>query len=127
MAKDYDTINICFLDAGPTKNVYDGSFGCVKCLFRSKNVHDPVSMMDIIEKSSRTTTCIPASQLECQKWRELLPKYFIMPGNVRAKKPMSFLFEWRACIILLLRNFQTLLRKRVLTYMLTCLRRVKLC
>lgn len=48
-----------------------------------------------------------------------------MLANAHTMKTMYFLFERRARVLFLLRNFRILLRKRVLTFLLTCQWRFK--
>ena len=88
-----NSIKLCFLIAGHTKNVCDGSLGHVKRHLKSKNVYNPFEMMDVINNSSKTTACIPGLNVRCIIWKEFLELFFFIPSNFQITKCHSFEFD----------------------------------
>lgn len=118
MRKVFSKVEIMFLVAGHTKNVCDGAFGSVKRLFRARNVHSPKEIMQVIEKSARTTSCISSSQIDWLRWREILPKFFVMPNTLRIMKNLVFSFRSETPGTIFVKDYSTSLSE-VCHYLLT--------
>ena len=67
-----DSIELCFLIAGYTKNVCDGAFGHGKRRLNQNDTHTPADMMAAIENSSSTTRFVPSVGVYWRNWKSLL-------------------------------------------------------
>lgn len=59
-----NSIELCFLIAGHTKNVCDGAFGHVKRRLNQTDTHTPADMMSVTENSRSRTKCVPSAHVD---------------------------------------------------------------
>ncbi|PXF42459.1 hypothetical protein BWQ96_07837 [Gracilariopsis chorda] len=88
-----DSIELCFLIAGHTKNVCDGAFGHVKGRLNETNTHTPSDMMIVIENSSSTTKCVPSVHVDWKDWKTMLSTQFRIPSVLAITKFHVFTFR----------------------------------
>jgi len=89
----YDTVELCFMIPGHTKNICDCSFGHCKRCFRSRNVLCPADMMKVIEESSKSTTCISSTRVTWKNWKECLSSFFKIPTTFKITSYQCFIFK----------------------------------
>lgn len=82
------------------KNLCDGAFGHVKRKLWKSNVHAPVEMMQVIEDSSISTTCVPPSNVPWLNWNQILSQSFCIPSKIKVSQQHCFSFtsEEKGCV-----------------------------
>eukprot|EP00171_Calliarthron_tuberculosum_P005258 IDg5258t1 len=93
MCGHHECVSYIFLVAGHTKNICDGAFGHVKRLYRASNVYTPFQMMNVIERSAKTSRCIPSTAVDWRIWKTVLERYFTVPSALQVSKYHSFTFR----------------------------------
>lgn len=81
-----DTAQLLFFVAGHTKKVCDGAFGHVKHRLSHTDAKCPKDMMDIIEWSRKSTTCIPGTHFNWRSWTTFLGQFFCVPSKFAISK-----------------------------------------
>lgn len=83
---EYESVELCFMVAGHTKNECDSAFGHIKRKFRESDVLTPTDMIRVISQSSCSTTCVPSTSVEWVQWKRVLTEYFKIPSDFRITK-----------------------------------------
>lgn len=91
--KMFEEVELDFLVAGHTKNECDGSFGCIKKKLRRTNVHNSKEMRELIEQSSKTSSCVKASDVQWYDWKTFLSQFYNIPSTFKMKQYHQFLFR----------------------------------
>lgn len=89
----HDAVHLDFMVAGHTKNVVDGAFGHVKRKLKTNDARTAREMMELVELSSSSTHCIPASFVNWKLWKDYLVPFFKMPKNFGITKFHCFRFD----------------------------------
>lgn len=79
----FEEVQYCFLVAGHTKNVCDGSFGHIKREFRRSSALYPAQMHRLIETCSTGIQCITSKEVKWLTWKTILSSYFKLPTEFR--------------------------------------------
>lgn len=87
-----DSIELCFLIAGHTKNNVDGAFGYIKRELKKTNVHGPREKMEEVKRSSDTNEPIRPVDVKWINYKGLLEKYFTVPKSFKITQYHIFKF-----------------------------------
>ena len=86
-----DSITLCFLVAGHTKNVCDGAFGTIKNALKHIDAIKLKQMTALVENSAYSTSAISANQVKWQQWKKLA-EFLIIPKTLRITQYHVFHF-----------------------------------
>lgn len=89
-----DRIDLHFLLAGHMKNVCDRASCQAKRHFKSRECLAPSDMINLIEDSRQTTTCISTMSVTWRDWKQILRKKFLpAPLNISKFHQFTFCFD----------------------------------
>ncbi|MEM9400723.1 MAG: hypothetical protein AAF984_10995 [Verrucomicrobiota bacterium] len=86
-------IELFFMIAGHTKNRCDGAFGFVKRKLKSRDVMNPVDMVQVVRDSSTTNVPVLADDVRWTRWKEFLSEYFNIPTTFKISTYHAFSFN----------------------------------